>query len=301
MDLKQLQQFVVLAEMLNFRRAAERLNIAQPALSLSLQRLEHELGVRLLDRSRHRVSITEAGAAALPEARRTLEFANRLKHQAKAGALGHVGSVRLGFVGTAAYDILPRALIAFRNQYPQIDTELRERTTADLLAELARGELDIGIVRYPTEIPGDALMETLAADTSVVALPPGHPLERREKVTLGDLAREPFIFPSSTLTPSLFHANMARCQMAGFSPRIVQEASQIQTIIGLVQGGVGVALLPALIARHSVQRIAFRYLIESSTLLPTGLALLHFPKRISAPALHFRHVVLEVAGVLPPA
>ena len=138
-----------------------------------------------------------------------------------------------------------------------------------------------------------------AADQIGVALWPGHPLARNERVALAELADEPFVFPSATLTPSLFSTNMARCRMAGFAPRIVQEASEIQTTIGLVQGGVGVALIPSLAARNAWQRIAFRPLSDAAELLATGLALVHSPDRICLAAQHFRRVALEVAGVDP--
>lgn len=297
MDLKQLQQFITLTETLNFRRAADILHIAQPALSVSLRRLEEELGVRLFDRGRHGVALTSAGAAALPEARRAVEHAARVRQHARSGADGHMGKARLGFVGTAAYDILPRTLIAFRNRYPGVDIELLERVTTDALSELVLETLDIAIVRFPTEVPPGLVMEEIEPDTIGVALPPGHPLARFESVALSDLAEEPFIFPSMTQTPSLFHTNMARCQMAGFSPRIVQQASQVQTIIGLVQGGIGVALVPSLTAKAAWRRVAFRTLSDVNPMLRTGLALLHDPKRINRPAQRFREVLLEVASL----
>lgn len=295
MDIKQLQQFVTLARNLNFRRSADQLGIAQPALSVSLRHLERELGVELFNRGRHGVALTEAGAAALPEAQQVLDRVQRLRQQARAGSEGEVGIVRLGFVGTAAYDLLPKALIALRSRNPGVQVDLHESTSQKLQAELFEDKVDIGIARFPMQVPDGLTLDQIDVDVIGVALPSGHPLTRETRVEMAALAGEPFIFPSSTQSSNLFHALMSRCLVAGFTPRVLQEVSHIQTIIGLVQGGVGIALLPEQIGKAFWKRIAFRPLTEKVNLPPTGLGLLYRPDTIRAAAARFREVMLELA------
>lgn len=295
MDIKQLRQFAMLATTLNFRRAAERLGIAQPALSVSLRRLEQELGVSLFERSRHGVTLTQAGAAALPEARQIIERVDRMRHNAQAGAEGEAGTVRLGFVGTAAYDLLPRALVALRSNFPGIQVDLHESTSHRIESELLDGGIDIGIVRFPTRIADGLALEKIETDRIGVALGTGHPLTRSTDLDLEEMAGEAFVFPSSSQSPSLYHALLSRCLAAGFSPRIVQEVSHIQTIIGLVQGGVGIALLPDHIATAFASRIAFRTLGVDRAGAATGLGLLYRPATISRSAENLRRLMIDLA------
>ncbi|MDP3316304.1 MAG: LysR family transcriptional regulator [Devosia sp.] len=301
MELKQLRQFVTLAETLNFHRAALRLHIAQPALSVSLRKLEEDLGVRLFDRGRRGVALTSAGAAALADAYLTLEHAGRLRDQARAGSLGEVGTVQLGYVGTATYDLLPRLLAKFRAAFPAVQVELHEQGTGAICAGLAQGIYDIGIIRYPMAPPVDMKMEIVERDKYCLALPPGHRLEKRKRLALSELADEPFVFPSALQSPALYGTSMAACQAAGFLPRIAQEAAQLQTVIGLVRGGSGVALVPANIARNIPQRVEFRPLTDDGMSLSTGLALLCPIRRMSRAAGHFRDLALELAGAAPAA
>jgi len=295
MDLKQLQQFVTLAETLNFRRAAERLHIAQPALSVSMRRLEEDLGVRLFDRGRRGATLTSAGTAALPEAYRAIEHAGRMREQAAAGSDGEVGTVRLCFVGTATYDLLPRILMESRVRHPKLKIELHELTNNAIAAGLAQGSFDIGIVRYPMTAPSGLVMEIVEEDRFSIALPPGHPLAKRRRLALSDLAEEPFVFPSSAQMPALCGISMAACQAAGFFPRIAQEAIQLQTVIGLVQCGVGVALVPASVASFLSKRVEFRPLVDIADIPSIGLALLYPNGPLNRFVQHFRDVVLDVS------
>ena len=274
MDIKQLRQFVMLASTLNFRRAADRLHMAQPALSVSLRRLEEELGVSLFDRGRHGVALTSAGVAALDEARQVVERSQRLRDLARAGSAGEIGIVRLGFVGTAAYDLLPRLLIALRSKFPGLKVDLHEGTTSSLQSELIDGAVDLAIVRFPAAFHDAFSLEKIEVERIGVALPLAHPLTRFAEVELSQLADEPFVFPSSLQSPSLFHSTMARCLSAGFTPKIAQEISQIQTIVGLVRGGVGVALIPELVAKIFWKQIAFRPLSDHNNIPATGLGVL---------------------------
>lgn len=295
MDLKQLQQFVVLAETLNFRRAADRLHIAQPALSVSIRRLEEDLGVRLFERGRRGATLTSGGIAALPEAYQALEHAARMREQASAGSDGEVGTVRLCFVGTVTYELLPRALTESRARHPKMKVELHELTNTAIAAGLSQGTFDIGIVRYPMTAPAGMVMDIVEEDTFWIALPTGHRLARRKRVALADFADDPFVFPSAVQMPALCGISMAACQAAGFFPRIAQEAIQLQTVISLVQCGMGVALIPSSVAKLIHRRVEFRPLSDVANASPIGLALLYPALRLSRFAQHFRDVVLDVS------
>jgi len=297
-DLKQLRQFVILSETLNFRRAAQGLHIAQPALSVSVRKLEEDLGVRLFDRGRRGVSLTSAGAAALPEAYLALEHVAKMREQARAGSEGEVGTVRLAFIGTATYEFLPRALSTFRAKHPGLQVELNELTTSLICNGVAQRTFDIGIVRYPMTPPSDMSMEPVERDRYCLFLPPGHRLAKRKRLSLRDVADEAFVFPSGAQSPAMHGSIMAACQAAGFVPRIAQEAVQIQTVIGLVQSGLGIALLPSVIARSVGNRVEARPLSDSDGVL-TGLALLFPTRNLSRAARHFKETALGLAKLAP--
>lgn len=287
MDLKQLRLFVVLAETLNFHRAAERLHIAQPALSVSLRRLEDELGISLFERGRSGVALTAAGSAALPEAQRALQYAERVKEQAQAGADGEVGRVKLCYVGTATYDLLSRALTVFRSQFPYVAVELNESTTQSIVAGLEKGVFEIAIARYPLACPEGMEMEIVDRDCFWIALPPGHRLAKRKSLALAELSGDPFVLSLS---------GEAICQAVGFVPRIVQRAVQLQTMMCLVESGLGVSLIPSMIAKRMEHRLVCRPLSDVADIYPTGFALLYPNRPLKRPAQHFRDVVLSLSG-----
>lgn len=250
MDLRRIRHFSVLAETLNFSRAAERLHIAQPALSVSIQKLETELGTRLFERTPSGVQLTPSGRAALIEARRLLYQGEQLTRAVRAQAEGTGGRLRIGFAGSAIYGPIPQLIPAFRRQYAGVELILREAVSARIVEMLAEEALDLGIVRTPLLQPHSAQLVTLVRERFVAAVPTGHPLAARPVLTLQDLAEEPFVMYSPTEAGGLHGSAMAACQAAGFVPQVAQEAAQIPTILALVQSGLGVALVPALMRSH---------------------------------------------------
>lgn len=247
MDLRQLRYFVTLAEALNFHRAAERLNISQPPLTVAIRKLEEELGAPLFVREARGVRLSEAGQAALPAARAALEQAALVLDAVRAGRHGERGAISVGFVGSAISVALPRIIPAFRARYPKVDLRLEEMTSVTIGAALAARQIDVGLVRLPLMQPGDLEIAPIERDELVVALLAQHPLARRRSIPLSALADEPLILhgPVSVLRSVAILA----CQQAGFSPRIAQDATQVQTILSLVQSGLGIALVPARMAR----------------------------------------------------
>lgn len=275
MDLRQLRQLVVLAETLNFRRAAERLHMTQPPLSISIRRLEESLGARLFERGRRGVRLTEAGRAALNDARLAIFHAEQARRAARAAAAGEVGTLRVGFVGSATYALMPRALPEFRRRFPRVQLELAESTTARILARVEEETFDVGIVRSPVVRATPLQLETIERDVFAAVLPARHPLARSRRLRLADLAGEPFVFYSAAEVPGLHAVALLACQSAGFTPRVSQEAVQVQTVVSLVESGFGVALVPSVAKRHSSEQVVFRQLADPQRTLAVGLALVY--------------------------
>ena len=258
MELRQLQQFIAVAETLNFRRAAERLHMAQPPLSVAIRKLEEEVGAALFERQARGVALTAAGVAALGLAQRCINDAAALRGVAQAAAGGMRGVLRVGFVGSATYALMPRLLPAFRARYPGVELVLREAANLELLARVETGELDIGLVRYPTGSASALRFEIVERDVFCAVLPAGHALATRKRLTLAMLAQEPFVDYASTRVPGLHAMVMLAFQQAGLSPQVSQQATQVQTVISLVQSGMGVALVPSVSAGLAARGVVFR-------------------------------------------
>lgn len=293
MELRQLQQFVAVAETLNFRRAAERLHMAQPPLSVAIRKLEAEVGAPLFERQPRGVALTAAGVAALDFARRCLIDAGALRDAAQAAAGGERGLLRVGFVGSATYALMPRLLPAFRKRYPHVELVLRESTNLELLALVHSGELDIGLVRYPTGSASALRFEIVERDVFCAVLPANHSLAKHSKVTLAMLAGEPFVDYASTRVPGLHAMVMLAFQQAGLTPRVSQEATQVQTVISLVQSGMGVALVPSVSARLASRDVVFRPVTDLPASAEISLAMASRADGHGAAAQRFRALALN--------
>ncbi|HEU5349712.1 MAG TPA: LysR substrate-binding domain-containing protein [Ktedonobacterales bacterium] len=244
MELRHLRYFVVIAEELHFGRAAARLHITQPSLSIQIRDLERAVGAPLLQRTNRRVELTEAGRAFLEGARLALAQVETAVQDAHRAHRGEIGQLTLGFVGSAAYDILPRLLRAFRATYPDVALHLGSMTTKEQLVALSERRIDLGLLRLPVK---DAALawRTVAREPLMAVLPITHPLATQTRVPLRALAGEPFILYPRSDSPAIRDTIIALCHQAGFSPNIVQETGEMQTIVGLVAGGIGIALVIA--------------------------------------------------------
>ena len=243
-EIRHLRSFVAVAEEMNFTAAARRLHISQPPLSMQIRQLESELGVELIDRSRRAISLTEAGEALLAEARpMLLQFEQTLRVASRAGN-GEVGRLTIGFVPSATNGPLPTQLRQFRTRYPAVEMLLREMRPDDLVVGLAEGSLDVCFLFLPL---ADPRFETkvVAREPLVAALPNGHPLAAESSISVADLKTESFILPARHQMPGLHALVLETCRAAGFEPRVVQQdVWQLQTVLGLVASGLGVALVP---------------------------------------------------------
>ncbi|KAB0641983.1 LysR family transcriptional regulator [Burkholderia latens] len=272
-DLRQFRQFIAVAETLSFRRAAERLHMAQPPLSAAIRKLEEELGVALFERNNRGSTLTPAGEAFLLEARRAIEQAERAATVARRVGAGLGGSLRLRFVDSTVNALLPLILRAFQERYPDVDFQLEEGTTAEQIVALRQDRTDVGLVVLPVADAGDVHVEPLLRDRMVAALPDGHRLARRRRIALADLADDPWVLFAAHHGPGMYAQIVTACAQAGFAPRVVQQPRQMQTTAGLVAGGIGVALMPRLFVPMQPQGITFRELTGAGSPLAYDLAI----------------------------
>lgn len=249
MDLRQLRYFSALAETLNFHRAAERLHISQPPLTVAIRKLEEDLGVALFDRDPRGVRLTAAGQAALGPARAALAAAEQVRDAVRQGAAGLRGRLSVGFIGSAIGDLLPRIVSPFRQAYPQVELALEEMNSVEIVRAIAARRLDIGLVRLPVMDSAPVIIDVIERDVLVAVIPRVDVLSRRKVVPLSALSDRAFIIYSPV---SVLHATIRlACHRAGFTPLVAQEAVQVQTILSLVDAGLGVALIPARSARFA--------------------------------------------------
>jgi len=273
MNLRQIHQFVALAETGNFHKAAEQMHMAQPPLSVSIRKLEEEMGGALFSRTSTGVLLTAAGRAMLADAREAIFHAQQCQQSVADALHGEGGLLRIGFVGSATYSLLPRIIPSFRKNYPKIDLELAESTTATILDKLAARELDVGLVRFPVLHHGVFQFTTLEQDEFVVAVSAHSDLAQLASIPLSQLATEPFIMYAQAAVPNLFAVAVLRCQQSGFAPRVAQEAVQVQTIVSLVESGLGVALVPGVAKKYANSGVKFLSLSDNVDSLKIGIAL----------------------------
>ena len=265
MELRHLRYFAAVAETRHFGRAAERLHLAQPALSQAIRQLEKELGTALFVRTTRHVSLTPAGEFLHGEATRILDAVEDSVRGVRRIAEGQLGLVRIGFTGTAAFTQLPRIARAVKRDLPGVALEIH----ADLLtptqtARLLDGSLDIGVLRPPTS-DGDALtLRTVEIESLILAAPADHPLAGRDVVEMADLRQEDFILFSDSHS-AVNDAVVRSCSEAGFAPRKEHGAPGTAALLALVAAGLGVALVPSSVRAAPLAGVAFRDVVGSAS------------------------------------
>lgn len=258
-DLRAWRQFVAVAEELHFGRAAQRLHMTQPPVTQAIAQLEKTLGIVLFDRTRRRVALTPAGEALLPDVRDMLERAQALPARARAAAAGEVGRVRLAFVSTIGFEHLPVWVREFRALCPEVALELVEATGDVQLEGFARGEIDAGLMLHSPGFAPPGLERLPVADEPLVlAMPATHPLARADRLALADVLAEPLVLFPRRIVPSLHDAIVGLYHAAGRSPVVSQEAIQMQTIVNLVWGGLGVAWVPESVTQFRRAGVVYR-------------------------------------------
>lgn len=246
MELRHLRYFLIVAEELNFTRAARRLNISQPPLTQQIKALEAELGVALIDRSAYRIALTDAGQVFAGEAARILGEVRNAARLACSAARGATGRVRVGFTESASFNpLMTSTLRGFRSAYPEVEVSLEEHPTTELAMGLREDRLDVGFVRPPLREEKGLAFDLLEKESLVVAVPAGHRLSRRRSVALKDLSAETFILYPRAVRPGLADEVVSACEAAGFAPRVGQYAPQLSSTINLVAASLGISIVPA--------------------------------------------------------
>jgi DNA-binding transcriptional LysR family regulator len=264
MELRHLRYFVAVAEELHFGRAARRLNLAQPPLSQQIRTLEEELGVRLFLRTSRKVELTEAGRLFLEQAGLVLASADKARHTMRAAHRGEAGRITIGFVTSAVYTFVPTILREFNRGRPNVEIRCFEMNSNEQKAALQERRIEVGFNRTLLNDP-TLHAEILARERFVLALPADHPRAGDRKLRLRQFADDGFIQFSRAQGNVIYDGAIASCQRAGFSPRIAQESSGVQTTLALVAAGLGVAMVPASLQQLKRPGVVYRELPPGDT------------------------------------
>ena len=248
-----LRQFIAVAEELHFHKAAIRLHIAQPPLSQAINRLEGKLGFSLFTRNKREVKLTPAGTVFLQAAYQTLKALERGIEHARQVSEGIAGTLTVTAVSIAYYEPLLSTLRRFRQRFPDVQLIIREMPSSSQAKAILAAEADIAFMRKLPHSAQNIESHLLFEEAIVMALPLDHPKAQSGPIELRDFADEDFVFTPQALGSGYHSQLIALCEAAGFYPRVVQEAAQLHTLIGLVACGFGVALVPESIA-NSIMR-----------------------------------------------
>jgi DNA-binding transcriptional LysR family regulator len=273
MEFRHIRSFLSVAETLHFGRSARLLNLSQPALSLQVKALEDELGVQLLSRNRQGTALTEAGQAFREDAAialERLEFAKRKAQWASTGKLGHI---RIGFISTAGFEIVPNLMRRFRKSYPDVEFSIRNILTGTQLEMIEDGLLDVGFLRLPIENRKEIEVTTVHREPFVAILPSWHSLSAMKEIRLRELKGNPFVMYAREYAPGFHDLLTGILSNAGVVPKVVQTAGEMPTLISLVDAGVGVSIVPASVAKRIVSKVAVCSIADRLPESEIGMAL----------------------------
>ena len=290
-EFHQLRCFVAVAEELNFRRAAERLNMTQPPLSRQIRSLEHGLGVSLFERNNRSVRLTLAGESFLASATDLLERAEYAVLTARQAERGEIGSVAMGFVPSAALEFVPRIVHALAKRLPGVTFRPTEMMSYEILEALPSGRLDLGLTRMP-ENSREIELQRVVREQLVLAVHASHPLATAARPTLADLDGADFVAYSTDRGGFLREMHLRLFATSGIAPRFVQEVSQTHTVLALVNRGLGAALVPASSQSIRMEDLVYRE-IDTPRQFSSDLYLAFGPKRRSLLHRRVRDVIVE--------
>ncbi len=285
MEIRQFEAFLAVAEELHFGRAAEKLVLAQPALSRMIRMLEKELGTELFERTTRKVRLTPSGEALLEPARAIHHQIDGVRRIARSAQQGEIGSVKVGFAGTTGYAVLSKLARSVSREHPGISLALQPQMySGEALSKLRDGEIDLGVVSSP--VPGGISTLLVSNETLMVAVPADHGLAAEEKVSVEALRDQRFIAYPATHGSRVRDAMTSICAAAGFVPHIAQEAPDPYSLLALVGAGVGVSIVVCSSRHIQVDGVVYRQLVDVDMVLPIALAW-----RDSNPSLALRTVV----------
>lgn len=271
MELRHLRYFIAVAEELHFGRAAERLYIAQSALSQQILGLEAELGIRLLERTKRRVRLTTAGQAFLEDARNIIHRVEQAIEKSQRVARGEIGQLRIGFTILSLHSVLPPILATFRNHHPNVQLMLSEMSTQAQLEALRAKQIDVGFLHPPIN-QQDLELFAIKTEAMTVVLPSQHPLARRKRLTMRSLIPYPLIIHPRYEGPVLYDQILQLYANADCQPTIAQEVTTSPTRIGLVATGIGVTFVPEGLCALNYPGIVYKKLSGSTPRLSYAMA-----------------------------
>jgi len=286
-----MRQFLAVAEELHFGRAAQRLGMAQPPLSQSIQRIEAELGLRLLDRTRRGVWLTEAGRVLMEEARRTLMQAELAVTVTKRAAASDSARIHIGLIGPALYRLVPNILVAHRSAYPEVEVRLSERPSPIQMEGIMRGDFDVGFLHPSSELleGGDQLI--VERSRFIAAIPADWPIAASSAVSLKDFAELPFIIMDEAASPSVFQQVISAFRNVGVMPNITQRTTLTNTTLSLVSASLGYALVAASAAHTQLRNVRFLPVVDIPDALRWEISMVWSPNHISLPTRNFIELV----------
>ena len=280
MEFRHIRSFLSVAETLHFGRSAQLLNLSQPALSLQIKALEGELGIQLLSRNRQGTALTAAGQAFREDAATALEKLEFAKRKAQWASAGKLGNIRIGFISTAGFEIVPNLMRRFRKSYPDVEFSIRNILTGTQLEMIDDGLLDVGFLRLPIENRKEIEVTTVHREPFVAILPSWHPLSAKKEIRLRELKGNPFVMYAREYAPGFHDLLTGILSDAGVVPKVVQTAGEMPTLISLVDAGVGVSIVPASVAKRVVSKVVVCSITDRLPESEIGLA---FARQNTAP------------------
>jgi DNA-binding transcriptional LysR family regulator len=257
MDLHQLKCFVLAAEELHFGRAAQKLNILPSAFGRNIRLLEESLGTKLFARTTRNVALTDDGKQLLGDARKLIGLADSMLARFRGNVRRKAAKLRVGAIDSAAVGLLPLLLNDFRKEGPAAEVQLFEDKTIRLLPKVLSGRLDLAFVRPPKSRDPGLVYRHLLYETPVVAIGSAHPLARRRKISIQDIADQPLIVPDRRSRPHSHDLTIKLFEEAGYEPRIAQVADEKQTIVNLVSTALGIAIVPRWTSRMTIKGVVY--------------------------------------------
>jgi len=283
-EIRHLRYFIAVAEEMNFGRAAQRLRVAQPALSRQIAKLEADFGGPLFDRMRPQIKLTVAGTALLPRARELLTRLDELVDLTRRATGGRQGTLEIGFVGSATFSVLPDILKEYRSRFTEVELLLHHMTKGDLVRALIERRIQVAFTRPGIDDP-EIVNEIVSREPMILALPADDALAARTSLSLRSLANRSFIIPNPKLEDPVHDV----FREAGFTPRIGQETADLHTALGLVAAGFGFAVVPESVRRSRWAGVAYRSL--HSPRLYTDFILSYRRDNTGEPLRSFRELV----------
>lgn len=269
--LRHLWLFLAVAEERHFGRAAKRMGMSQPPLTKQIQVLEHVLKVKLFERSQSGVLLTPAGQAILPAVQRFAEQVQRLELSVRQATTGHAAVLTVGTITSAMFDVLPEIIELVKESHPDITISLKEADTASAIAALEKGDMDVAFVRLDGSY-GAVTAVPLIKDKLAVALPSDHKLAGHKSIKLADISDENFVLFPRSISPAYFDNVVSACRSAGFSPRILHEATSVSSQLAFVACGQGVAIVPSALEKMNTTGVKTKPLRDTVDVVTIAVA-----------------------------